>query len=450
MTPLLHAIAQNLALRMADSLVWGTVVFLFAAVVSRVTRQSAGTRFAVWFSALMAIGFIPLVGSAWAPGGFLSASAAGRAAITLSDRWALYLSAAWAAIALWFVVGIGRAVWHLHVLRRDSVAIDPDTLDPLLRETLLWHEAGRCVTLCTSETMRVPTALGLLSPTIVLPCWVMKELSAIEVNQILLHELAHLRRFDDWTNLLQQAIKAVFFFHPAVWWIEKRVELEREMACDDAVLAVTASPRAYAECLAHLAEKSFLQRSVALAQAALGTIRHTSLRVAKILSGRRDSGKVRSWKPAVSLVGAFAFACSVWSARAPRLIAFRDGGAVRGSVTATTLPPTELVDSGVTLPAHIVQVTPAKYIPSQASRKPRLKTKSSATPFRPKRNAANMVHLTATETALVPFTETVFFVIEGSDSISPNLRVVQIQMFRVTILHSTAEPASNRIPQKET
>jgi beta-lactamase regulating signal transducer with metallopeptidase domain len=71
-----------------------------------------------------------------------------------------------------------------------------------------------------------------------------------------LHELAHLRRYDDWTNLAQKLVKALFFFHPAVWWIEKQVSLEREMACDDAVLAETASPRAYAECLAHLAEKT--------------------------------------------------------------------------------------------------------------------------------------------------------------------------------------------------
>src|SRR5213078_2563160 len=120
-------------------------------------------------------------------------------------------------------------------------------------------------------------------PTVVIPAWLMEELPAAELNQILLHELAHLSRWDDWSNLAQKIVKALFFFHPAVWWIERKVSLEREMACDDAVLAENHSPRAYAECLVHLAEKSVLRRGVALAQAAVGRIRQTTLRVAQIL-----------------------------------------------------------------------------------------------------------------------------------------------------------------------
>ena len=109
-----------------------------------------------------------------------------------------------------------------------------------------------------------------------IPDWALIELSSSELNQVVLHELAHLRRWDDWTNLAQQIIRALLFFHPAVWWIGKKAELEREMACDDAVLAETESPRAYAECLAHLAERSFVQRSLALAQAAIGRFHQTA------------------------------------------------------------------------------------------------------------------------------------------------------------------------------
>ncbi len=163
----------------------------------------------------------------------------------------------------------------------------------------------------------------------------MQELSAAELNQIFLHELAHLRRRDDWTNLAQQFVRAIFFFHPAVWWIENNASLEREIACDDAVLAETASPRAYAECLAHLAERSFVQRSVALAQAAIGRIRQTSSRVARILDVNRAKSTQRNWKPAVSLVAAFSFACVVSVSRAPQLIAFESTHAAQaGSRTA--------------------------------------------------------------------------------------------------------------------
>jgi hypothetical protein len=152
----------------------------------------------------------------------------------------------------------------------------------------------------------------------------MDELSSAELNQILLHELAHLRRWDDWTNLAQKIVKALFFFHPAVWWIEKRVSLEREMACDDAVLAESDDPRAYAECLVHLAERSVIRRGVALAQAAVGRIRQTTMRVAQILDVNRPVRTGSVWKPAVSLVAGFALLSVVGVSRAPQLVAFEE------------------------------------------------------------------------------------------------------------------------------
>jgi hypothetical protein len=157
------------------------------------------------------------------------------------------------------------------------------------------------------------------------------------LQQVLLHELAHLRRWDDWTNLVQRFLKAILFFHPAVWWMEERISLEREMACDDAVLAETASPRAYAECLATLAEKSFVRRSAALAQAAVNRIRQTTLRVAQILDVNR-SKSAPARKSAVALMTAFACACGVIAWRAPQLVGFDDSppvmaGAVRTAAT---------------------------------------------------------------------------------------------------------------------
>ena len=124
--------------------------------------------------------------------------------------------------------------------------------------------------------------------------------------------------------MVQKFVKALLFFHPAVWWMETRISLEREMACDDAVLAETSSPRAYAECLATLAEKSLLRRSAALAQAAVNRIRQTSLRVAQILDvNRPQAAPVR--KSAVALVGLFACACLGIASQMPRLVSFQDG-----------------------------------------------------------------------------------------------------------------------------
>ena len=115
-----------------------------------------------------------------------------------------------------------------------------------------------------------------------------QELSVEELKVVLLHEAAHLQRWDDWTNLTQKVFRAVFFFHPVVWWLEGKLALEREMACDDLVVATTSSPRAYAECLVALAEKSFGRRNLALAQAAVSRVRHTSLRIRQILDRKRS------------------------------------------------------------------------------------------------------------------------------------------------------------------
>jgi hypothetical protein len=136
-----------------------------------------------------------------------------------------------------------------------------------------------------------------------------------------LHEAAHLRRRDDWTNLLQKIIKAVLFFHPSAWWIEQQLSLEREIACDDAVLAQAACPQDYAQCLKHVAEKSFLRRKLALAQAIVSRMRQLSLRMARILDADRP-GTTRLWKPAVPIVVAVASICGLSAAIAPELVSF--------------------------------------------------------------------------------------------------------------------------------
>ena len=476
----LNAIAQASTVQIVDCLVEGTLIAIFAGTVVRAIRgQSSVTRFAVWFSALMAIGTLPVlfgsVASRVAPG-----QSAGHAAFTLPGSWALYLFGAWATIAAVNLAGVGRGLWHLYVLRRSCRVIDPATLDSRLRQTLERNQSPRRIALCTSDLTNVPTALGLVKPAIVIPAWVMQELSADEINQILLHEIAHLRRWDDWTNLAQKVVKALFFFHPAVWWIERKVSLEREMACDDAVLTETSSPRAYAECLAHLAEKTLIQRSIALAQAALGKIHQTSLRVAQILDADRPSGRGRSWKPAVTFVAVFAVACIVGIARAPKLIAFSDGGTSQASASAVVdssvdaVASRRLLGTAPVVPvsakvvpqkigsekivpqhrAHVSQPKPAALTAQSRVREPEDTVAAQlADPF-----AANMFHLTHASAVPLAFTEALFVVVQSDGQ--ENLRdcepgradqpVLQIQMWRVMILHPAVDPDGNRTPAKKT
>jgi bla regulator protein blaR1 len=319
----LNPLARMLAERMLNSMIEGIAIALFAWLLLRmVGRRNSSTRFAVWFSALLAIAALPFVGSA------PSANSVGRkvSALTLPGSWALNIFIVWAGIASMALVRVGAGLWQLRRLRARCTGIDPATLDPVLRRTLQEVQALRSVTLCQSDRLQVPTAIGFLKPLVVLPAWAMQELSTSELNSILIHELAHLRRWDDWTNLAQQILKALLFFHPAVWWIENKLALEREMACDDVVLAETANPRGYAQCLISIAEKSFMRRGIALAQAAVNRVRQTSMRVTEILDVNR-SGATRVWKPALYSVTAFSIFSLIALSRAPELVAFQNSQA---------------------------------------------------------------------------------------------------------------------------
>jgi len=349
---MLHTMAQISAERMLNCLAQGILIALFAWIVLRlVGRRNAGTRFAVWFCTLVAIAASPFLRISLTDG----TASATSAAFTMPRDWALYLFAVWAAVAVVGLARVAAGLWHLLKIRRSCSAIDISKLDPMLQSTLAKSRSVRSVEICTSDDLRVPMAIGFVKPAVVFPTWALSELSAEELNAILLHELAHLRRWDDWTNLAQKVLRALFFFHPAVWWVEHRLSLEREMACDDIVLAQTANPRAYAQCLVSLAEKNLLlRRGMALAQAAVGRMRQTTQRVLQILDARRPGG-VRVWKPAPWIVGAFSVVCLVSSSHAPLLVAFGDAAHAnepqysaavsRRSVDASELPTARIVSA---------------------------------------------------------------------------------------------------------
>jgi beta-lactamase regulating signal transducer with metallopeptidase domain len=327
MTPAinLHAVAQFSAERMLNCIVEGVAIALFAWLLLRIIglqnsgRQNSGTRFAVWLFTLFAIVALPFMGTV-VPAGSAGFS---QSAIVVPSSWATYLFAVWALLAGCGLLRVAVGLWHVRRVRRNCAAIDNASFDPILQATLNDFRSVRPVKICVSNSLQVPTAIGFIDPIVALPAWTFHELSSTELNAILLHELAHLRRWDDWTNLAQKLLRAIFFFHPAVWWIESKLSLEREMACDDAVLAQTANPRAYAQCLVAVAEKTFMRRGLAMAQAAVSRVRQTSQRVAQILDTKRP-GATRVWKPALGMVAAFAMVCVGMLSRTPELVSFQD------------------------------------------------------------------------------------------------------------------------------
>jgi beta-lactamase regulating signal transducer with metallopeptidase domain len=315
----LQEFAQLGAERVLNSIPAGLLIAALAWLLVRMLpSRNSGTRFAVWFSALLAIAAVPFVPVLSTP---RSIADAAHPKLMLPISWAFAIAAAWMLIAVFAIARVAVGLWKLRSMRRNAVAISTSDLHPTLQATVTDFQSIRLVALCTSSDVRVPTAIGFFNPAILIPEWALRELSTDELKVILLHEFAHLRRWDDWTNLTQKLVRTIFFFHPAVWWIEKRLSLEREMACDDVVLAETKNPRAYAECLVSLAEKSFVRRGLAMAQAVIGHARETSQRLAQILDVNRPSATSVS-RPALSLVAIFGALSLVILPDMPKLIAF--------------------------------------------------------------------------------------------------------------------------------
>ena len=136
------------------------------------------------------------------------------------------------------------------------------------------------------ERVAVPTVVGILKPTILLPLSLMSGLSAEQVEAILAHELAHIRRYDHLVNLLQRMIESLLFFHPAVWWVSNRVRAEREHCCDDLAIACGAVPLEYAASLlkvAELSRVSGLRAGPAMGLSATGRVSSLRQRISRLL-----------------------------------------------------------------------------------------------------------------------------------------------------------------------
>jgi len=135
----------------------------------------------------------------------------------------------------------------------------------------LFHKVGRrlemnfAVQLLTSAFVEVPTVVGWLRPAVIMPFGCLAGLSKTQIEALLAHELAHIKRHDYLVNVLQMVTETMFFYHPLVWWVSKQIRREREYCCDDLALTVSENPLAYAKALSSLEE----QRS-SIPSAALG------------------------------------------------------------------------------------------------------------------------------------------------------------------------------------
>ncbi|HEX3891093.1 MAG TPA: M56 family metallopeptidase [Terracidiphilus sp.] len=317
----LHSIFDSFSRQIAPFAITGlwqgiAVTFALAVGLKCSPRISAAQRFVLWLTAYLVVVVVPFapaivsaLGARHAEGA--NTFAPSHALLQLDMRWPIAIA------SLWLLASFARAadlVVHILRLRRLWSTATPLEVQPV-------RTPKRAFKVCITSSVDRPSVIGFFAPRVLIPHWLLPKLSSEELEQIVLHESTHLARRDDWTNLFQKLCLVVFPLNPALWWIDRQLSREREMACDEDVVRITRAPRAYAACLASLAERGLTRRAEALS---LGAWQRRSELVKRVHQILRNSGRL---SPAAGRIMLGAFGCSllvvtIELARCPQLIAF--------------------------------------------------------------------------------------------------------------------------------
>lgn len=259
-------------------------------------------------------------------------------ALDRAAQWAPWLWIAGAPLTLSLLAaGVAGGARLRHTARpiADTALVE---LGRSLAEVLA---VGQAVVLAVSDRVVTPLVVGVLRPVVILPAAALGGWTPEQLEMILLHELAHVRRGDNLVNLVQRLVESLLFFHPVVWWVSSWARLEREHCCDAVVLGHTGRPQEYAETLAALAMPGLAPSHAAAVMAnhqLLGRIRHI-LKVQDVpLAAPRKSLAALGALAAVATVVAAAWAQQTPEKPAPKSAAAQkatvSGGAVQRSEQA--------------------------------------------------------------------------------------------------------------------
>ena len=250
-------------------------------------RAGANVRYIVCWATLVLIVALPALppvpSTAPAAGAFLPMQT--DAVVSLPDAWwtsTLVILAAW---MVWAGIQLVRFVSAIVAIRRARARSRrfPPHLESGLAHWSRIHSEGRRATLVLSNSVTSAAVLGWGAPMIAVAPSLVRTLDPDDLDRVLIHEWAHVQRRDDVVNVLQVAVRIVAGWHPALWWIDRRLYLEREIACDELTVAITGSPKSYAECLLKLSTLRGTPRPMQTAPA-MFTPSGLRARVVKIVS----------------------------------------------------------------------------------------------------------------------------------------------------------------------
>ena len=205
-----------------------------------------------------------------------------------SDNF-LWVARAWLVGVFGLALRIVFGLLVLEQLRRRGLVDLPPVLVARFRALQARIGVSRLVRYCECQAVRVPAVIGLFRPIVLIPVRALTGLSPEQLEAVVAHELGHVKRFDIAVNFVQAIAETLFFFHPAVWWLNKRIRADREDCCDDVAVNVSGASVGYARALAAMAT---WRDAPDFAMAVTGG--PIAARVARLLGVRQQDGGERT------------------------------------------------------------------------------------------------------------------------------------------------------------
>jgi len=240
----------------------------------------------------------------------------------------------YASGVLVMLIHLARHRWSVRRLAREATDLTDREWTWLLSQSVASMGVSRLVRLLRSRERSMPMTFGTRRPTILIPA-IADTWPEDRRRAVVLHELAHVARYDCLTQSLAFAACTMYWFHPAAWWVARRLRIERELACDDRVIAAGAQARAYAGHLLEIAYTLGSQRAPALA-VTMARPRQLEGRMLAVLDGARNRS-MPAWRMRVA-GAAIAAALVVPLASATSRVAAMEPAADRTQPTAAQLP----------------------------------------------------------------------------------------------------------------
>jgi len=249
----------------------GTAIAAVAAVLTSLSRR-ASARYALAVGALVLMLAAPIAtflllastGAStparsseetrpMATSGVAVRTAAGFSRPSPSDALPLLVEAWLLGVAFFSLRSAGGFLLLERERRKQSTNVS-DRVFAICRT--LQHQLGlhRAIRYCECAWLQAPAVIGWFRPIVLLPVTALTGLSEEQLQSIIVHELAHIQRLDSFVNVFQVSVETLLFYHPAVWWLNKRIRAEREHCCDDVAIALCGNPVEYARALTLMEE----------------------------------------------------------------------------------------------------------------------------------------------------------------------------------------------------